>query len=84
MDPFVIEYTPASPREFKFHDTEEFFILLEGEIKYFLCDNDTHRVMRPNDTIYLKANVPHRVELAPGCSYAKGLLIYTDSALDID
>ena len=84
MDPFIIEYTPASPREFKFHDTEEFFILLEGELKYFLCDNSTHRVMQPNDTLYLKANVPHRVELAPGCNYAKGLLIYTDSALDID
>lgn len=84
MDPFIIEYTPASPREFKFHDTEEFFILLEGELKYFLCDNSTHRVMHPNDTLYLKANVPHRVELAPGCNYAKGLLIYTDSALDID
>ena len=84
MDPFIIEYTPASPRDFKFHDTEEFFILLEGELKYFLCDNSTHRVMHPNDTLYLKANVPHRVELAPGCDYAKGLLIYTDSALDID
>ncbi len=84
MDPFIIEYTPASPREFKFHDTEEFFILLEGELKYFLCDNSPPRVMHPNDTLYLKANVPHRVELAPGCNYAKGLLIYTDSALDID
>lgn len=84
MDPFIIEYTPASPREFKFHDNEEFFILLEGELKYFLCDNQNHRIMHPNDTLYLKANVPHRVELAPGCNYAKGLLIYTDSALDID
>jgi len=84
MDPFIIEYTPASPREFKIHDTEEFFILLEGELKYFLCDNHTHRLKHPNDTLYLKANVPHRVELAPGCSYAKGLLIYTDSSLDID
>lgn len=84
MDPFIIEYTPASPREFKIHDTEEFFILLEGELKYFLCDNHTHRLMHPNDTLYLKANVPHRVELAPGCNYAKGLLIYTDSSLDID
>lgn len=84
MDPFIIEYTPASPREFKIHDTEEFFILLDGELKYFLCDNHTHRLMHPNDTLYLKANVPHRVELAPGCNYAKGLLIYTDSSLDID
>ena len=48
-------------------------------------DNDnTRKLMHPNDTIYLRANVPHRVELAPNCSYAKGLLIYTDSELDID
>ncbi|MBE6365993.1 MAG: helix-turn-helix transcriptional regulator [Lentisphaerae bacterium] len=84
MDPFVIEYTPAAPREFKFHDTEEFFILLEGELNYIICDNNTCKLLRPNDTIYLKANVPHRVELAPGCTFAKGLLIYTDSELTID
>ncbi len=84
MDPFVIEYTPAAPREFKFHDTEEFFILLEGELNYIICDNNTSKLLRPNDTIYLKANVPHRVELAPGCTFAKGLLIYTDSELTID
>lgn len=84
MDPFIVEYTPAEPREFMFHDTEEFFVLLEGEVDYFLCDNDHHKLMSAGDTIYLKANVPHRVELAPGCSYAKGLLVYTDPALDID
>ena len=84
MDPFVIEYTPASPREFKLHDTEEFFVLLEGELDYFICDNNTHRLLYPNDTIYLRANVPHRVELAPGCTYAKGLIIYTDKAVNID
>ena len=84
MDPFIIEYTPEKPREFKFHDTEEFFILLEGELDYFICDNNTHRLMRPNDTIYLKANVPHRVEVANGCTYAKGLLIYTDKNLDLN
>ena len=83
MDPFVIEYTPGMPREFKFHDTEEFFVLLEGEIDYFLCDNGTRRRMRPGDTIYLKANVPHRVELAEHCSFAKGLLVYTDPSLVI-
>ena len=84
MDPFIIEYTPGMPREFKFHDTEEFFVLLEGEIDYFLCDNHTCRRMHPGDTIYLKANVPHRVELAGNCSFAKGLLVYTDPSLNID
>ena len=83
MDPFIIEYTPASPREFKSHETEEFFVLLEGSVDYYLCDNHTVRRMGSGDTVYVKANIPHRVELAPGCSYAKGLLVYTDSALDI-
>ena len=83
MDPFIIEYTPASPREFKSHETEEFFVLLDGSVDYYLCDNHTVRRMGSGDTVYVKANSPHRVELAPGCSDAKGLLVYTDSALDI-
>ena len=78
MDPFVIEYTPAPPREFMSHDTEEFFLLLEGELDYTLCDDGNRRRMKPFDTLYLKANIPHRVDLAPGCEYAKALVVYTD------
>ena len=79
MDPFIIEYhRAAEERDFMLHDTEEFFILLEGELNYFLCDNDTHRLMHPNDTIYLKANVPHRAETAPGCTEAKALIVYSE------
>ena len=76
MNPFVIEYTPATPREFKLHDTEEFFVLLEGELNYFLYDDTTCRRMKSGDTLYMRANIPHRVELADGCTHAKGLVIY--------
>lgn len=39
MDPFVIEYRPGEARDFLLHDTEEFFVLLEGELNYFLYDD---------------------------------------------
>ncbi len=79
MDPFIIEYTPATPRDFMHHDTEEFFVLLEGEIEYYLFDNEKHHRLKPGNTLYMRANIPHRVELAPGCNYAKGLVVYTDA-----
>ncbi|MBQ7652087.1 MAG: cupin domain-containing protein [Victivallales bacterium] len=83
MDPFIIEYTPGSPRDFLMHDSEEFFILLEGSIRYYLYDDNSPREMHSGDTLYMKANIPHRVELCPGCTYAKSLVIYSD-ALDTD
>ena len=78
LDPFVVEYTPASPRDFMCHDAEEFFVLLEGKITYFICDDATKKVLSAGDTIYLQANVPHRVELLPECPKAKGLIIYSE------
>ena len=78
MDPFTVEYTPASPRDFMCHDSEEFFVLLEGELIYFICDDTTKKVLKTGDTIYLQANVPHRVELANKCQKAKGLIIYAE------
>ena len=83
MDPFIIEYTPGAPRDFLMHDSDEFFILLEGSILYYLYDDNSPREMHPGDTLYMKANIPHRVELCPGCTYAKSLVIYSD-ALDTD
>ena len=32
--------------------------------------------MNPGDTLYMKAGLPHKVRLAPGCDYAKALLVY--------
>lgn len=83
MDPFIIEYTPGAPRDFLMHDSEEFFILIEGSIRYYLYDDSSPREMHSGDTLYMKANIPHRVELCPGCIYAKSLVIYSD-ALDTD
>ncbi len=79
MDPFVLEYTPATPREFMFHDTEEFFVLLEGKIEFYLYDDQNKRTMKAGDTLYMRANIPHRVTLCKGCKYAKAMSIYSDS-----
>ena len=76
MNPFVIEYTPsAEERDFMVHDTEEFFLLLEGELDYHLIDDTNIRRMKKGDTLYMQANIPHRVTLAPGCEYAKAFLV---------
>lgn len=83
MDPFIIEYTPGTPRDFMFHETEEFFVLLEGELDYYLYDEKGLHKMKAGDTLYLKANIPHRVDLSKDCTYAKGFVIYTDPALDV-
>ena len=78
MDPFVIEYTPAPRRNLMAHESEEFFILLEGEIEYFVYETKKPRRLKPGDTVYIKANIPHAASLPKGCSYAKALLIYSD------
>ena len=78
MNPFVIEYTPSSEeRNFMMHDTEEFFVMLEGEIEYRLFDDRNCHIMRPGDTLYMKANIPHRVVLCKGCPSAKALIVYS-------
>lgn len=78
MDPFIIEYTPSSEeRDFMMHDSEEFFVLLEGAVEYRLFDDRNCHIMRKGDTLYMKANLPHRVTLLRGCEYAKALLVYS-------
>ena len=79
MDPFVIDYTPcADPRGFMRHETEEFFVVLEGALDFRLFDDTNSHIMKNGDTLYLRANIPHRVLLAPECEHAKALVIYTD------
>ena len=80
MDPFILEYTEAEPRKLMFHDSEEFFAVLEGSLDYFIYDDLRPRRMVPGDTVYLKANIPHRAALAPGCSRAKALVVYSEPA----
>lgn len=79
MDPFVIDYVPGPPREFLMHETEEFFILLEGELDYCIYDDSNIKRMLPGDTVYMSANIPHRVILPENCPKAKALVIYSDS-----
>jgi transcriptional regulator with XRE-family HTH domain len=79
IDPFIVEYTPTSPRGFLNHDAEEFFVLLEGSLIYYLCDDNTRKELQPGDTLYLQAMVPHRVELTPGCEKARALIVYAES-----
>ena len=80
MDPFILEYTSAEPRELMRHDSEEFFVLLEGSLDYCIYDDRNPHRMNPGDTVYLKANIPHRAALAPGCSRAKAMVIYSEPA----
>ena len=78
MDPFIIEYTPGPEREFLMHDTEEFFVLLDGELDYCIYDDNTRKHLSPGDTVYMRANVPHRVILPADCPGARALVIYSD------
>ena len=82
IDPFIIEYSPAPRRDFLTHDSEEFFVLLEGEIIYYIYDTNSPRRLKPGDTVYMKAHVPHAVSLPEGCLHAKALVVYADPSGD--
>ena len=78
MDPFIIEYhRAAEERDFMLHDTEEFYVLLEGELDFYIMDEKNCSRMTAGDTVYLQANVPHKVKLAENCNYARALNVYT-------
>ena len=77
LNPILVEYSRAKQeRDFLMHESDEFFVLLEGEVNFYVSDNTTCNRMKANDTLYLTANVPHRVLLVPGCDYAKALIVY--------
>jgi transcriptional regulator with XRE-family HTH domain len=85
LNPFVIEYTAnKEKRGFLAHDSEEFFVLLEGEIEFMVYDEDHSTSMRPHQTFYLSEGVPHRVQLAKGCDYAKALIVYSKEDTQVD
>ena len=78
LNPFVIEYTPnKEQRGFLAHDSEEFFVLLEGAVEFMVYDDDHCTSMKPEQTFYLAEGVPHRVQLTNGCDYAKALIVYS-------
>lgn len=78
MDPFLVEYRPSGlMRDFALHDTEEFYLVLEGSVDFYLNKEKTCRVMKKGDTLYMKPNLPHRAVLHAGCLYAKALILYS-------
>jgi transcriptional regulator with XRE-family HTH domain len=77
MDPFVVDYGPCDAiREMKLHDADEFFLVLEGSIDYFVCDMDSGRTLSKGETVYLSRNIPHTAALTAGCPAAKALIVY--------
>ncbi len=77
MDPFVIDYAPGDGvREMMMHDSDEFFLVLEGKVDYFVCDMDARKTLSKGQTIYLSKNIPHTSCLASGCRSAKALIVY--------
>ncbi|MDG1358646.1 MAG: XRE family transcriptional regulator [Akkermansiaceae bacterium] len=78
LNPFVVEYHRSDEkRGFLAHDSEEFFVLLEGELEFLVYDDENCTLMSSGQTFYLSDGVPHRVQLAEGCDYAKALIVYS-------
>jgi len=79
LNPFLIEYTPSDQvREFLRHGNDEFFIMLEGEVDFYVGDDSCCRRMTPGNTVYLAGNLPHKVCLGDGCIYARAVSIYSE------
>lgn len=77
MNPFFIEYRPAEERrELMQHDSQEFFLVLEGEVDYRIGSEVNPRRLKRGDTVYLDAQLPHGASLAEGCGYAAALVVY--------
>ena len=78
LDPFIIEYRPCDEeRPLLLHDTEEFYVLLSGQVEFFIGGEEHSELLSAGQTIYLRANLPHRVRLAPNCKLARALVIYS-------
>ena len=78
LDPFIIEYRPSDEeRSFLMHDTEEFYVLLAGTVEFFIGDDSRSELLSAGQTIYLRADLPHRVRLADGCDFARALVVYS-------
>ena len=78
LEPFIVEYKKCSEeRPLLLHDTEEFYVLLTGEVEFFIGGAVEPEKLSAGQTIYLKANIPHRVRLAENCTFARALVIYS-------
>jgi transcriptional regulator with XRE-family HTH domain len=80
LNPIIVEYNKGKlERDFLMHESDEFFVLLEGEVDFYISDNENCNRLKVNDTLYLTANAPHRVSLPADCDYAKALIIYENN-----
>lgn len=77
MEPFIIEYhCTEEERELLMHDTDEFFLLLEGELEFCVMNEKNSRIMKKGDTVYLSKNIPHAGRLPKNIKYARALVVY--------
>jgi len=80
MEPFIIEYHHIEEeRDLMMHDTDEFFLLLEGELEFCVMDESNSNSMKKGDTVYLSKNIPHAVRLPKNIKYARALVVYGGS-----
>jgi transcriptional regulator with XRE-family HTH domain len=80
MEPFVIEYHHTEvERDLLMHDTDEFFLLLDGEVEFCVMHESNSRSMKSGDTVYLSKNIPHAVRLPENIKYARALVVYGSS-----
>ena len=78
MNPFIIEYHQSNkPRPMLRHDNDEFFLLLEGKVDFFITDTTNRKRLTGGDTVYLSKNMPHTVSLAEGETYARARVVYS-------
>ena len=77
MEPFIIEYHHTEDeRNLLMHETDEFFLLLDGEVEFCIMNESNSRIMRNGDTVYLSKNIPHAVRLPENIKYARALVVY--------
>lgn len=82
MEPFLIEYRPSDQRrEFLMHPDDEFFLLLEGEVDFYIGEETNRKTIGAGATVYLSKNIPHTVRLREGCALAKALVVYGRGAV---
>ena len=73
LEAFVIEYTPCNEtRDFLMHD---------NELEFYISSDDNVKKMKAGDTVYLTANLPHKVQLSKNCQKAKALTFYASQEL---
>jgi len=76
-----VEYHPsATKRGFLRHEMEEFFVLLEGQVEFFVMDESHGRTLTAGETVYLSKGIPHAVQLLSGEKQARALVVYREES----